>query len=275
MARGHARGLRAWRARTTTPTHHGSASTALGVDARAAGHNTPWVIPASSARCWGSSTPMGQKDRMPQYRHRKVPLGELLCQAGLLTAEQLTQALTAQKTRRPAVPFGQLCIELGFVSAAQLGSVLSKHGRRLFLGEWLALTGVITPAQLRAALRQQLTQGSQKQPLGALLIAQGWLTDTTLQQALTQQAQLADKTIYPFFQKFGTLLTNECLSPQDLLAAIVEAHACRCPVDTVLMERYQITKQEIGYALSTFYQCPLVAYDEKRPLTAPLLRGIN
>jgi hypothetical protein len=82
---------------------------------------------------------------MPQYSHRKVPLGELLCQAGLLTAEQLTQALTAQKTRRPAVPFGQLCIELGFVSAAQLGSVLSKHGRRLFLGEWLALTGVITP----------------------------------------------------------------------------------------------------------------------------------
>src|SRR4030095_1355141 len=44
---------------------------------------------------------------------------------------------------------------------------------------------------------------------------------------------------------------------------------------TVLMERYQITKQEIGYALSAFYQCPFVAYDEKRPLTAALLRGIN
>ena len=30
-----------------------------------------------------------------------------------------------------------------------------------------------------------------------------------------------------------------------------------------------------GYALSAFYQCPFVAYDEKRPLTAALLRGIN
>ena len=212
---------------------------------------------------------------MPQHRQRKVPLGELLRQAGLLTAEQLTQVLTAQKTRRPAVPFGQLCLELGLVSAAQLGSILSQHGRRLFLGEWLALTGVITDGQLRAALRQQRTQGSQKHPLGALLIAQGWLTDTTLQQALTQQAQLTEKTISPCFQKFGALLTNQCLPPQDLLAAIVEAQARRCPVDTVLMEHYQITKQEIGYALSAFYQCPFVAYDEKRPLTAALLRGIN
>ena len=212
---------------------------------------------------------------MPQHRQRKVPLGELLRQAGLLTAEQLTQVLTAQKTRRPAVPFGQLCIELGLVSAAQLGSVLSQHGRRLFLGEWLALTGVITPEQLRAVLRQQCTQGNQKHPLGALLIAQGWLTDTTLQQALTQQAQLTEKTISPCFQKFGALLTNQCLPPQDLLAAIVEAQERRCPVDTVLMEHYQITKQEIGYALSAFYQCPFVAYDEKRPLTAALLRGIN
>ena len=66
------------------------------------------------------------------------------------------------KTRRPLVPLGQLCIELGFLSATELGRVLSQHGRRLLLGELLALTGVITPAQLQAALGQQLTQGPKK-----------------------------------------------------------------------------------------------------------------
>jgi hypothetical protein len=56
---GHAGVLRAWGSRMTTSTHHCSAETALGVDARAAGHNTPWVILARSARVWCSSTPIG------------------------------------------------------------------------------------------------------------------------------------------------------------------------------------------------------------------------
>ena len=112
---------RAWGARRTTPIHHCSSETVLGMEARAAGPNPPWVLRVGSSRCWGASTPLGRRGCMPQSRPRKVPLGELLRQAGLLTAEQLTQVLTAQHTRRPAVPFGQLCLELGLVSAAQLG----------------------------------------------------------------------------------------------------------------------------------------------------------
>src|SRR5262245_48133816 len=98
MARGQAGVCRAWGARMTTPTPHGSSATALAVDARAAGPNTPWVILTSAARFWGASTPTGRRDHMPQSRPRKVPLGELLRQAGLLTAEQVTQVLTAQQT---------------------------------------------------------------------------------------------------------------------------------------------------------------------------------
>jgi hypothetical protein len=80
---------------------------------------------------------------------RKLPIGALLRQEGLLTSEQLAQGLAVQKTRRPVVPLGQLCIELGFLSATELGRVLSQHGRRLLLGELLALTGVITPHNCR------------------------------------------------------------------------------------------------------------------------------
>jgi len=205
---------------------------------------------------------------------RKLPIGALLRQEGLLTSEQLAQALAVQKTRRPVVPLGQLCIELGFLSAAGLGSVLSKHGRRLLLGELLALTEVITPEQLQAALRQQRTQGARKK-LGALLIDNGWLDEKILMYALYQQARLGDKVIHGLLQKFALLLNNECLTSQDLLAAIVEARERHRPIETVLMERYQISKKEIGYALTAFYQCPFVEYDDKRQLTPALLQGIN
>src|SRR4030095_5406970 len=120
---------------------------------------------------------------------RKLPIGALLCQEGLLTSEQLAQGLAVPKTRRPVVPLGQLCIELGFLSVADLGHVLSKHGRRLLLGELLALTEVITPEQLQAALGQQRTQGPRKK-LGALLIDNGWLDEKTLRYALYQQVRL-------------------------------------------------------------------------------------
>ena len=135
------------------------------------------------------------------------------------------------------------------MSAAQLGSILSQHGRRLFLGEWLALTGVITPGQLRAALRQQRTQGSQKHP-GCPLDRAGMVNRHDVAAGPHAAGPAHGEDHLPCFQKFGALLTNQCLPPQDLLAAIVEAQERRCPVDTVLMEHYQITKQEIGYALS-------------------------
>src|SRR5262249_28043184 len=157
-------------------------------------------------------------------------------------------------------------------SVAELGGVLSKHGRRLLLGELLALTGLITSEQLQEALRQQGTQGPRKK-LGALLIDNGWLDEKTLRYALYQQVQLADKAVYRLFQKFAALLTNQCLMPHDLLAAIVESRERHHSVETVLMERYQISKQEIGYALTAFYQCPFVEYDDKRQLTPALLQG--
>ena len=59
--------------------------------------------------------------------------------------------------------------------------------------------------------------------------------------------------------------------PQDLLAAIAGSRERHRPVETVLIERYQVSKQEIGCA-STFYQCPFVEYDDKRQLLPALLQ---
>jgi type II secretory ATPase GspE/PulE/Tfp pilus assembly ATPase PilB-like protein len=68
---------------------------------------------------------------------------------------------------------------------------------------------------------------------------------------------------------------NQCLQAQDLQDAIAEASAQQRPVEAILMERYRVSKQEIGYALHVFYQCPFIEYDDKRELAADLLHGIN
>src|SRR5262249_59986232 len=101
-----------------------------------------------------------------------------------------------QTTGLLVVLLWNVCIELCSLLAACLSHLLSKHGRRLLLGELLALTGVITPAQLQAALGQQRTQGPRKK-LGALLIDNGWLDEKTLSYALYQQVRLPDKVIHP------------------------------------------------------------------------------
>ncbi|UKE46632.1 glycosyl transferase family protein [Xanthomonas cerealis] len=69
-----------------------------------------------------------------------------------------------------------------FPSAAQL-----VHTRRR-LGELLTTWEAIEPERLAQALRQQ--EGGRQQPLGRILVAQGWLDDETLAEAIAFQGDL-------------------------------------------------------------------------------------
>ncbi|MEB1530324.1 glycosyl transferase family protein [Xanthomonas sp. WHRI 7945] len=69
-----------------------------------------------------------------------------------------------------------------FPSAAQL-----VHTRRR-LGELLATWEAVEPERLQQALQQQ--QGGRQQPLGRILVAQGWLDDETLAEAIAFQGDL-------------------------------------------------------------------------------------
>jgi type II secretory ATPase GspE/PulE/Tfp pilus assembly ATPase PilB-like protein len=198
----------------------------------------------------------------------KLRLGELLVQEGLLTQEQVAQVLAAQKARQPRMPFGELCVELGLLSPAELGKILGKHHRRIPLGELLVHLGLVTQEQLQAALEQQKKT---KKKLGTLLVEKEWITETALIGALYQQSQPAAKRP----GKFDALVTAQRLSQRELDAAVAEARALQCPVEAVLMERYQIGKREIGYTLSAFYQCPFIEYDEGTVIAPDLVRGIN
>jgi type II secretory ATPase GspE/PulE/Tfp pilus assembly ATPase PilB-like protein len=214
------------------------------------------------------------RSMMTRLLARKLSIGELLQQEGLLTPAQLARGLAVQKTQRPARPLGQICVELGFLSETALGNVVCQHRQRLLLGEWLVHVGVITLEQLHMAL-EQLRQPGPKKKLGSLLVENGWLDEHTLERLLTPVAPLTDLSAQQLFRKFEALVVNDCLSAENLQTAIAEAHAQHLPVETVLQERYQISKQEIGYALHTFYQCPFLEYDDKREIAADLVHGIN
>ena len=136
--------------------------------------------------------------RDPQPRQ----LGAYLLDQGMISHEQLQDALREQRQRRQRgapIQFGDLLIERRLISPNTLARMLvaqlqervdrrSGHAPQ-FLGEYLIAEHVITPAQLEAALEEQiqLRLAGHKVALGNLLIHKKYLTHKTLQKVLDDQ----------------------------------------------------------------------------------------
>jgi type II secretory ATPase GspE/PulE/Tfp pilus assembly ATPase PilB-like protein len=201
-------------------------------------------------------------------------MGALFLREGLLTQDQLEDALASQKQHFQGMPLGQVCIELGLLSEQQVESVLSKYSRRLPLGELLVHLGLISPSQLQVALAQQEAQ-QKKRKLGALLVEKRWLDNKALVQALYQQAQRTAKSQIAHDGKFAALVTSQRLTLQQLAAAYVKAHADSLPLETVLSKQYGLTKAELGEALSAFYQSSFRSYEPQWAPQAKLMHGLS
>ncbi len=57
---------------------------------------------------------------MSPYRSTKIEIGKLLIQKGLITGEQLQEALTLQREREKGKLLGQILIQLGYLSKDDL-----------------------------------------------------------------------------------------------------------------------------------------------------------
>ena len=62
---------------------------------------------------------------MSPLRRTKTKIGELLLQKGLITSEQLQEALTLQHGQEKEKPLGQILIERGYISVDELFPVLA------------------------------------------------------------------------------------------------------------------------------------------------------
>jgi type IV pilus assembly protein PilB len=108
-------------------------------------------------------------------------LGELLIERGVITTQQLHEALRLQSASPKYVQLGQVLVQEGYLTTAELDRVLDTHGKRSRLGEVLVRSGLISQEQLTHGLRHQRKH---KMPLGRLLIKLGYVNDDTMRQAL-------------------------------------------------------------------------------------------
>ena len=201
-------------------------------------------------------------------------IGELLAREGLLSREQLARSIEAQKEDYPSVPLGKVCVALGFVSSFDLAGVLVKHRRHIHIGDLLVHLGLLQTDQLQEALDYQKSHHPKKK-LGEVLLERGLVDEAALIRALYKQSQQVDPPAKRSGGKFAALIHYGRLQQHELDAIVKQAERDKLSVETLLMKRKHLTKQELGAALSAYYQCPFIEYDEKLLIPPECVNGIN
>ena len=72
-----------------------------------------------------------------------------------------------------------------------------------------------------------------------------------------------------------SLVCRGIVSQDDVLAALDDAKAGSLDLETLLLDRYHVSKDGLGMALSDFYQCPYLPYDERTVIDTDLLKTLN
>jgi len=204
----------------------------------------------------------------------KPKIGALLTKEGLLTREQLAQSLEIQKEQYPALPLGRVCVALGYLSSEDLSQVLAKHHRRIPVGELLVHLGLIGMDQLNETLELQQKENPRKK-LGTVMIKKGFIDEATLIRVLYEQSQASHTGKKHTLGKFQALVVAGQLTENELDAALKRAQLQKLPVEKILMERYQLSKRQLGAALSAFYRCPFLEYDASRTPPREHVQGIS
>ena len=72
-----------------------------------------------------------------------------------------------------------------------------------------------------------------------------------------------------------SLVYRGIISLPDVLMAVDDSIDGSLDLETVLLDRYHVPKDALGAALSDFYQCPYLPYDERTVIDAELLKSLS
>ena len=72
-----------------------------------------------------------------------------------------------------------------------------------------------------------------------------------------------------------SLVYRGIISLSDVLTAVDDSKDGSFDLETVLLDRYHVPKDALGSALSDFYQCPYLPYDERTVIDADLLKSLS
>ncbi len=72
-----------------------------------------------------------------------------------------------------------------------------------------------------------------------------------------------------------SLICRGVITLSDMSTAVGDSKEGSVDLETVLLDRYRVPKDVLGSALSDFYQCPYLPYDERTIIDADLLKTLN
>jgi len=117
------------------------------------------------------------------YSRNRPPLGAVLQQAGLVSAEQVNQALKQQKQTNSSLKIGEILAIQGRIDpqtanffAERWDGAISEQPKQP-IGHYLKQAALLNERQIQAIL---LEQKNSERKFGELAIAKGWLKQTTL-----------------------------------------------------------------------------------------------
>ena len=120
----------------------------------------------------------------------ELRIGELLVKNGLVTEEQLFEAL--HKPKHPHETLGQVLRRMGLVKKEDLDNILDLHRKRQRLGEILLRENIIDEAKLNHALA---ISNKEKTPLGETLIKLRYIESHQLARSIAAQFDLPFVTL--------------------------------------------------------------------------------
>jgi type II secretory ATPase GspE/PulE/Tfp pilus assembly ATPase PilB-like protein len=75
--------------------------------------------------------------------------------------------------------------------------------------------------------------------------------------------------------KFDYLTSNNIISHKDLEEAMALARKRKSTAETILMDDYRVSKEDIGKSLSAYYDTRFIPYDERMVIPGQLLKGLK
>ena len=136
-----------------------------------------------------------------------IPLGEALVRQGVITQSELDRALKIQNSRENEY-LGEILHKYFGVAQRKINETLDYLNKRKKIGDVLIDLGLITPEELKRALKEQKTIQSKigvKRPLGILLYQVGLIKYADYMKALSKHfvlriISLKDLRISPSLQ---------------------------------------------------------------------------
>jgi hypothetical protein len=145
------------------------------------------------------------------------PLGELLVEKGIVNASDVEVALAEQRSTGRLL--GEILVTFGYVTSWTLAQALAEqHGVELERKEVTEEAPAAASVRESAELLPRTGEAREWQPLGKILVANGFLSQVELDKALAAQAEHADRRLGEI------LVARGALTGTDLALALADQH---------------------------------------------------